>query len=396
MYEGVCKSPFFYLKEYPIIKKNTEKFLFEGKNRKRFLKRVMIELNMKKELIKSDYFRRIREYILKQHLCEPGDQVVLGLSGGPDSVFLLEVLDALQEELELVVSCVHVNHGIRGEEAERDQAFCMKLCTRKDIPCTVICVDAPAYAAAHKIGMEESARILRYQALEEVRSTLEEVCGLRAWIAVAHHADDQAETVLHNLIRGSGLKGLGGMESRQGNIIRPLLCVERAEIESWMEEYHQESVTDSSNQDMNYTRNRIRSGLMPQIRDLNAQAVAHINQAAGFAAEADAYLKETAEIWIAEHCQETETEISDLKALKPLLRRYVLMELIRKQGVPLKDWGSRHLEDLEALLDKQGGAHLDLPYRLSAEKRHGKLLLQKHNEVLSMKYRKHQSKGMDE
>lgn len=345
----------------------------------------------------NESIKCIRDYVEARQLFSAGDQLVIGLSGGPDSVFLLEALYQLQEVLEIGISCVHVNHGIRGDEAERDQAFCMRICTQKDIPCTVICVDAPAYAREKRIGLEESSRILRYQALEKVRSTLEALTGLRTLIAVAHHGDDQAETILHNLFRGTGLRGLSGMEPRNGNIVRPILCMARSEISTYLEKQNIEYVLDSSNGDLAYTRNRIRAEIMPAARRINPQAAAHINQTAVFVSEADALLRE-----LAVGFADTQTELGEqetglpfarvsikaLKAQKPLLRRYILMELLRRLVIPLKDWGVQHFYDLEALLDKQGGAHLDLPCKVCADKKKGYLVLTVHREVISMKQRR--------
>ena len=229
----------------------------------------------------------IKRYIGANQLIRPGDGVVVGLSGGPDSVFLLYALHTLQPRMDFTLRAVHVHHGIRGAEADRDEAFSEKLCAKLDIPFQAVHVAAPAYAAQHGLSLEEAARILRYEALEAARQQLGQTRA--AWIAVAHHLDDQAETVLHNLVRGAGLRGLAGMENRRNHVIRPLLSIKREDILKWLKQYDIPYVTDSTNADPHYTRNRIRSTVLPELREINPEASAHIAHSAALLREADAY-----------------------------------------------------------------------------------------------------------
>lgn len=260
----------------------------------------------------------IKRYIGANQLIRPGDGVVVGLSGGPDSVFLLYALHTLQPRMDFTLRAVHVHHGIRGAEADRDEAFSEKLCAKLDIPFQAVHVAAPAYAAQHGLSLEEAARILRYEALETARQQLGQTLAARpsnapvpsslgalsspqpvraatapsapaAWIAVAHHLDDQAETVLHNLVRGAGLRGLAGMENRRNHVIRPLLSIKREDILKWLKQYDIPYVTDSTNADPHYTRNRIRSTVLPELREINPEASAHIAHSAALLREADAY-----------------------------------------------------------------------------------------------------------
>lgn len=229
----------------------------------------------------------IKRYIGANQLIRPGDGVVVGLSGGPDSVFLLYALHTLQARMGFTLRAVHVHHGIRGAEADRDESFSEKLCAKLDIPFQAVHVAAPAYAAQHGLSLEEAARILRYEALEAARQQLGQTRA--AWIAVAHHLDDQAETVLHNLVRGAGLRGLAGMENRRNHVIRPLLSIKREDILKWLKQYDIPYVTDSTNADPHYTRNRIRSTVLPELREINPEASAHIAHSAALLREADAY-----------------------------------------------------------------------------------------------------------
>lgn len=371
----------------------------------------------------------IKRYIEKNQLIRPGDGVVVGLSGGPDSVFLLYALHTLQARMGFTLRAVHVHHGIRGAEADRDAAFSEKLCAKLVVPFQAVHVDAPSYAAQQGLGLEEAARILRYEALETARQQL---TTPTAWIAVAHHLDDQAETVLHNLVRGAGLRGLAGMENRRNHVIRPLLSIKREDILKWLEQNKIAYVTDSTNADPHYTRNRIRSTVLPELREINPEASAHIAHSAALLREADAYFHALALQYVDAHATltvppvplpesdtpgegtiprpsalaETGAEgatevpaeatilrsialpVTELKAYPELVRQYVYSELLRRIGTPLKDWSAVHYRDIDRLIFGPGGAHLDLPYRMSAEYRKKNLILQENREVISVKRRK--------
>lgn len=371
----------------------------------------------------------IKRYIEKNQLIRPGDGVVVGLSGGPDSVFLLYALHTLQARMGFTLRAVHVHHGIRGAEADRDAAFSEKLCAKLAVPFQAVHVTAPAYAAQQGLSLEEAARILRYQALETARQQLTTPA---AWIAVAHHLDDQAETVLHNLVRGAGLRGLAGMENRRNHVIRPLLSIKREDILKWLEQNKIAYVTDSTNADPHYTRNRIRSTVLPELREINPEASAHIAHSAALLREADAYFHALALQYVDAHATltsppvplpepdtpgegtiprpsalaedraEGETEVpveatilrsialpvTELKAYPELVRQYVYSELLRRIGTPQKDWSAVHYRDIDRLIFGPGGAHLDLPYRMSAEYRKKTLILQENREVISVKRRK--------
>ena len=426
----------------------------------------------------------IKRYIEKNQLICPGDGVVVGLSGGPDSVFLLYALHTLQTRMGFTLRAVHVHHGIRGAEADRDEAFSAELCAKLSVPFQAVHVAAPAYAAQHGLSLEEAARILRYEALEAARQQLGQTLAARpsdspvpsslgapspsqpvrtsaapsapaAWIAVAHHLDDQAETVLHNLVRGAGLRGLAGMENRRNHVIRPLLSIKREDILKWLKQYDIPYVTDSTNADPHYTRNRIRSTVLPELREINPEASAHIAHSAALLREADAYFHALALQYVdahatltvapdsanaidrdahtrpqtavfqdapvtlpepgastrgtlprppalAENSAEGATEAPDeatilrsiavpvtaLREYPELVRQYVYSELLRRIGTPQKDWSAVHYRDIDRLIFGPGGAHLDLPYRMSAEYRKKTLILQENREVISVKRRK--------
>ena len=173
----------------------------------------------------------IREFIGENHMLVPGDRVIIGLSGGADSVSLLMILHELKNELNIELFAVHVHHGLRGEEADRDSAYAQELSENLGVPFVCVHANVAEYARVNGMSEEEAGRHLRYRILEEQR-----LAHHASKIAVAHHADDQAETVLYNLFRGSGLKGIGGMKPVRDTIIRPLLSVTRKEILAYLEE----------------------------------------------------------------------------------------------------------------------------------------------------------------
>lgn len=191
-----------------------------------------------------------------------GERVTAALSGGADSVCLLLVLNDLKERYSLKLDAVHVNHCIRGEEADRDEEFCRKLCERLGVELTVKRIDVPAIAAEKKQSLEEAARNVRYSVFAEHSGI-----GLTA---TAHTASDNAETVLLNLARGTGLKGMCGIPPVRDNIIRPLIDVTRQDVENYLKELEQDFVTDSTNLDNDYTRNRIRHNIIPEILRINS------------------------------------------------------------------------------------------------------------------------------
>lgn len=214
-----------------------------------------------------DLLQKVRDFIASDRLLNSGDRVVVGVSGGADSIALLFVLQSLGYDC----LAVHCNFHLRGDESDRDMNFVESLCRTKGIRLIVCNYDTRQYALEHKCSIEMAARELRYSDFERIRQ--ENDC---AAVAVAHHRDDSVETVLMNLIRGTGIRGLAGIRCRNGNIVRPLLCVSRTEIEQWLAEKGQPFVTDSTNLECDYTRNKIRLQLLPMMRGINPDADAAI------------------------------------------------------------------------------------------------------------------------
>ena len=207
-------------------------------------------------------------------LIPPGGGVLCALSGGADSMYLLCRLLEGRERYGWRVCAAHLNHGLR-ETAGRDEKFVRDWCGRRGVPLAVGFEDVAGYARRAGLSLEEAGRTLRYRFLGQ--AALEAGCPL---IATGHHAGDSAETVLMNLIRGCGLKGLAGIPERRDNIVRPMLEVSRGEIEAYLKEHGVPHVEDETNDDVNYTRNKVRHQLLPLLEELNPQAAAHIAAAA--------------------------------------------------------------------------------------------------------------------
>ena len=205
----------------------------------------------------------VKHYIEQNQLIDTSQKILCALSGGADSVCLLRMM----LEMDIDVEAVHCNFHLRGEESMRDEVFVQNLCSQLGVPLHVQNFDTAVYAREHNISIEMAAREQRYELFENMRKELH--CQ---YIAVAHHRDDNVETMLLNLLRGTGLKGLCGMQPRQGNIIRPLLCLTRQDILDYLSAFNQDYITDSTNLCNDFTRNKIRLDVMPLLRSINPSA----------------------------------------------------------------------------------------------------------------------------
>ena len=310
---------------------------------------------------------RVRAYVKEHQMIHPGEQIVAGVSGGPDSVCLLFLLKELCGEQGAHLQAVHVHHGLRGEEADGDEAFVRELCAREEIPLRVFGFDVRERAARERLSVEEAGRLCRYEAFRE---TAAELGGGR--IAVAHHADDQAETVLFHLFRGSGIRGLSGMEPVNGDIIRPLLEIRREEILEWLESRGIPWRTDSTNASSAYIRNRIRRELLPYGREqINDQAERHISETARELSQIDHYLErktgEAFRLCVREEESACFVFEQGFRGLDPVIRQRLLRLCMEKLG-GLKDVERVHIRILSELMEKQTGSRADLPGGRSARK----------------------------
>lgn len=328
--------------------------------------------------------QRVKEYMRSWGMTEPGDGILAGVSGGADSVCLLVLLDELKEELGIRLAAFHLNHGLRGAEADRDEAYVREICGRLGVPLAAAHENVAEYATARGISGEEAGRILRY---EHMRAAAEQFSCRRT--ATAHHRDDSAETVLFNMFRGSGLKGLSGIRPVRENIIRPLLCLSRAEIAGYLEEKRIPWCEDSTNGENVYTRNRIRNCLMPWVKEnINGRAPEHILAAAELAAQADVYFAELAQKLLADAGERkgqpggTEsgtpvpgtsisTELFDRQP--PVVQGYLVRAMVSRAAGSPRDISAKHVEAVCALTGPGGGTEAVLPYGLRAVRGYDRL-----------------------
>lgn len=352
-------------------------------------------------------WKKVQNYIRTYGLLKPGDRVVAAVSGGADSVCLLSVLtqirrnglltaqaDGTRSETgipDMELRAVHVHHGLRGAEADRDAAFVQQLCDRLEVPLVCVHRRVAEYAVEHGLSTEEAGRLLRYEALEQEAKRWKEedpagADGARSlgdvWIAVAHHQDDNAETILHHLLRGSGLKGLSGMRPKQGSRIRPLLCVNRKEILEYLRQEGLDWCEDSTNASLDYTRNRIRRELLPLMtQEVNARAVDNILHAGEIFAQADSYLEQqAAAVWasggsvageLAEGSVCAELRLEAFCGQPEIIRSYLIRHMLDLVTPGWKDITSRHFQQIAGLAEKQTGSSCDLPCGMRAVRGYG-------------------------
>ena len=205
----------------------------------------------------------VRQYIAQQRLLDRSCKHLVAVSGGADSVALLLILKRLDYDVE----AVHCNFHLRGQESDRDEAFVRSLCDREGVTIHLSHFDTTTYAELHQVSIEMAARELRYRYFEQLRQDIGAV-----EICVAHHQDDAVETLLMNLVRGAGIHGLTGIRPRNGHVVRPLLCVSRADIEDYLRSVGQDYVTDSTNLVPDVVRNKLRLQVLPLLRELNPAA----------------------------------------------------------------------------------------------------------------------------
>ena len=283
---------------------------------------------------------RVEKYISANHLMAGSGKYIATLSGGPDSVALLVLLVRMGYDVE----AAHCNFHLRGAEADRDEAFCRNLCHEMHIPLHVVHFDTFGYAAEHKVSIEMAARELRYDYFERLRREIN-----ADGICVAHHINDTVETVLMNLVRGTGIRGLKGISARNGYIIRPLLCVTRKEIEQFLEDEHMASVTDSSNLVNDVTRNRIRLDIIPMLEQLNPGAVMNMSRTAHRVDEAvkvfdDAMRKAVNSVETSPGCYSID------RLRRTVSPEYTLFTILESYG-----FTPSQTEDIYANLDAQSG-----------------------------------------
>lgn len=307
----------------------------------------------------------VLEYIRKENMIEKGDHVLAGVSGGADSVCLFILLHSLMKELDFKLSVLHVNHGIR-QEASCDADFVRNLCSQHNIPCFIEEVDVPALSKEMSVGEEEAGRFARYDLFYK---KMDEIGASK--LAIAHNMNDQAETFIMNLARGSGLRGLSGIRAVRDRIIRPLLLTSREDIEVYLKENNISFMTDATNLEDEHTRNRIRHHVLPYLeKEINSETLLHISSAANELSYAQEYMEMQAGKWLKDRkidlSESKRPPVIDLKELRTepyIIRKYIIMELLNLVTSMRKDITGTHIEAIDKLcMNKSGSEELHLPY----------------------------------
>lgn len=325
--------------------------------------------------------QKVLNAIKANRLTEPGDVVVVGVSGGPDSVCLLHILRALSEHLRIKLHAIHVNHMLRPEEAPIDEAYTEALCRRMDIPLMTIHINVAAMAKELGMSVEEAGREARYREFEKYAGEIG-----AAKIAVAHNRNDQAETVMMHIIRGAGTAGLAGMEYKRGAVIRPLLQVSRREIEQYCEAAELSPRTDSSNLKTDFTRNKIRLELFPFIKKKFGTDMAEsLCRLSMHAAEDSEYLESCA-LHAYHACREESgggmagMKLEQLQKLHPAILHRVLKQAVMEAAGNAKGIGSIHYRALSGLVKKgRTGLKAELPGGIQAVVSYGIIYIYKNS-----------------
>lgn len=326
----------------------------------------------------EDIYSRVKKYIKEYRMISGSDIVVAGVSGGADSVCLLVILWELMKEMDFKLLAVHVHHGMR-EDADVDADYTQQLCRKLEIPFFLKKVDMKGYAKKNGISPEEAGRRLRYQAFEETAAKA--APGRSYKIAVAHNNNDRAETLLFNLFRGTGLKGLGSIRPVRERIIRPLLCLDRTEIEKYLEGKNIEFCIDSTNSEDTYARNRIRHHIIPLAEEQICRNItSHLGDTADILAETEAFVqKRTASAY--KRCsiggaeKEIVLDLNIFRAEDPYLQKMLLLRCMEQLTPHRKDITKEHIGALLELTGKDGCKEISLPYGLKAYKAYDRLVI---------------------
>lgn len=314
--------------------------------------------------------KKVSAYLKEWKMLSLDTKVCVGFSGGADSTALLLLL----WELGFSVLAVHVNHGIRGEEARRDQKFCEDFCLERNIPIEVFERDIPKIAFERGISTEEAGRLARYEIFEQL---LKE--GKAERVALAHHKNDQAETMLFHLMRGTGLRGLRGMEPVRFPYIRPFLCVNRKEIETWLQKKGIAWVEDGSNYELEYSRNQIRHQVLAPMEQIRKGSVEHMADTALRLLEVEDFLKQELakqrKSCVKKEGGQILVSIAEFQKLHPVLRKALIQECLEDLLGGGQSLEATHIEQVCSLAMGRRGSRLNLPKGYYAILGYEKLIL---------------------
>lgn len=321
-------------------------------------------------------FQKIQKFTKKHNLISPGDRIVAAVSGGPDSVFMLHYLLRVRKFMNLSISMVHLHHGIRGEEADEDAAFCKKIAQTYNLPYLEIHQDVPGVARKKKLSIEEAGRLAR---LSAYRKAIKKFSATA--VATGHTADDQAETVLMKIITGTGKVGLSGIHPNyESYVIRPILSITREEIINYLRCESIDFRIDRTNLQSDYLRNRVRKELIPLIKNrFNPNVVESLCRLARVSREELKFLDENTRFYLDHHVKISgnyvRIEIPPLGSLSPYFLKHILRKAMEAAGADLRDINFTHTENLYQLLYKITSSSIELPGGLKAFREYDSLVI---------------------
>lgn len=325
-------------------------------------------------LSEDDMQNIVKKYIIQEKLINKGDHIIIGLSGGADSVCLLHMLYCLKNQFGgFSISAIHVHHGLRGEDADKDAEFVQELCNEFGIECGVFFFDIKEEVKKLKMSEEEAGRFIRYSVFEK------EIKKYAAGkIAVAHHKNDQVETVLFNLFRGTGLTGLSGMHSKRDNIIRPLLCISREQIEKYININNLKYRNDSTNFLDTYSRNKIRLNIISYIeKEINSNIVEHVYETSCIIKSEEEFIIQYVDKVFEKNVKYKENKyvilIDDMVLEHIAIQKRLIRKIIFTLSNQLKDIQSIHVNKILDLICKPVGKKITLPNKVIVEKSYDSL-----------------------
>ncbi len=321
---------------------------------------------------------KVINYIKENELIQQGDQILVALSGGPDSVCLLHILYEMKDKFNLNLGAIHINHMLRGEEADKDEKYIIKLCDELGIKHYVKRINIEYIAKEANVSLEVAGRNERYKAFEEIRTEY----GYNK-IAVAHNANDQAETVLMRIMRGTGLEGLTGIKAkRKDGIIRPILCLNRQEIEEYCEKKKLNPRIDASNYERIYSRNKVRLDILPYMKEhFNKEIVDTLNRMTILLQKDNEFIEEYSKKCYNIYCENYDGKLKisqELfkKEMDSIITR-VIIRAFKEISNSHQNFEMKHIYEIVNLANKNTGKKLNLTNKIICENLYGDIIFSK-------------------